>query len=54
MKIAIIGIVGVPANYGGYETLVDNLIKYRIDPNLKYVIYYIFILLLVLIYNTVM
>ena len=26
-KIAIIGIVGVPANYGGFETLVDNLIE---------------------------
>ncbi|MDG2492305.1 MAG: DUF1972 domain-containing protein [Flavobacteriaceae bacterium] len=27
-KIAIIGIVGVPANYGGYETLVENLIEH--------------------------
>tara|TARA_B100001093_G_scaffold336487_1_gene321351 strand:- start:18749 stop:19849 length:1101 start_codon:yes stop_codon:yes gene_type:complete len=27
-KIAIIGIVGVPANYGGYETLVENLIDH--------------------------
>ena len=26
-KIAVIGIVGVPANYGGFETLVDNLIE---------------------------
>ena len=25
-KIAIIGIQGVPAKYGGYETLVDNLL----------------------------
>jgi glycosyltransferase involved in cell wall biosynthesis len=26
MKIAIVGTVGVPANYGGFETLVDNII----------------------------
>lgn len=25
-KLAIVGIVGVPANYGGFETLVDNLL----------------------------
>lgn len=25
-KLAIVGIVGVPANYGGFETFVDNLI----------------------------
>lgn len=29
MKIAIIGIVGIPANYGGFETLVENLVKYH-------------------------
>ena len=28
-KIAIIGTVGVPANYGGFETLAENLIKYH-------------------------
>lgn len=27
MKIAVIGTVGVPANYGGFETLVDQLIR---------------------------
>ena len=27
--IAIIGTVGVPANYGGFETLVENLVKYH-------------------------
>ena len=27
MKIAIIGTVGVPASYGGFETLVENLIE---------------------------
>ena len=26
IKIDIVGIVGVPANYGGFETLVDNLL----------------------------
>lgn len=26
MKISIIGTVGVPANYGGFETLVENII----------------------------
>lgn len=28
-KVAIIGTVGVPANYGGFETLVENLVKYH-------------------------
>ena len=27
MKIAVIGTVGLPANYGGFETLVENLVK---------------------------
>lgn len=27
-KLAILGIVGVPANYGGFETLVDNLLDH--------------------------
>lgn len=27
--IAIIGTVGVPANYGGFETLAENLVKYH-------------------------
>lgn len=27
-KLAILGIVGVPANYGGFETLVENLLDY--------------------------
>jgi glycosyltransferase involved in cell wall biosynthesis len=29
MKVAIIGTVGVPACYGGFETLVDNLARYN-------------------------
>ena len=27
MKVAIIGTVGVPANYGGFETLVENMVR---------------------------
>jgi len=27
-KIAVVGIVGLPARYGGFETLVENLVKY--------------------------
>lgn len=28
-KIALLGTVGVPANYGGFETLAENLVKYH-------------------------
>lgn len=28
-RLAILGTVGVPANYGGFETMVENLIKYH-------------------------
>lgn len=28
-KISIIGTVGVPANYGGFETLAENLVRYH-------------------------
>lgn len=28
-KIAVVGTVGLPANYGGFETLTDNLIRYH-------------------------
>lgn len=33
VKLSIIGIVGVPANYGGFETLIDNLIE-QLDQEL--------------------
>ena len=36
MKIAVIGIVGVPASYGGFETLVENLIE---DDTCSYTVY---------------
>jgi len=31
MKIAIIGTVGVPGRYGGFETLADNLVRYHAE-----------------------
>lgn len=33
MKIAILGTVGVPARYGGFETLADNLVRYHSNSN---------------------
>jgi len=38
-KIAVIGTVGVPANYGGFEMLVENLLTYKQNPELKYQVY---------------
>jgi len=29
VKVAIVGAVGVPANYGGFETLAENLVRYH-------------------------
>lgn len=37
-KISIIGTVGIPASYGGFETLVENLTKYSSD-DLKYQVF---------------
>ena len=37
-KVAIIGTVGVPANYGGYETMVDNMLDYT-PPDVEYTVY---------------
>lgn len=34
-NIAILGTVGVPANYGGFETLAENLVKYHDAALLK-------------------
>lgn len=33
-KIAILGTVGVPANYGGFETLAENLVKFHFVSSL--------------------
>lgn len=34
-QIAILGTVGVPANYGGFETLAENLVRYHATASLK-------------------
>jgi glycosyltransferase involved in cell wall biosynthesis len=34
-KIAIIGTVGIPANYGGFETLAENLVKFHYSASLN-------------------
>ncbi|WP_083479394.1 beta 1-4 rhamnosyltransferase Cps2T [Liquorilactobacillus oeni] len=35
-NVFIIGSKGIPANYGGFETFVDNLVTRRINKNIKY------------------
>lgn len=39
MKVAIIGTVGVPANYGGFETLVEQLVRHNESDDLQYSVY---------------
>ena len=39
MKVAVIGTVGVPANYGGFETLVENLLAKQQNPEIQYAVY---------------
>ena len=39
MKVAIIGTVGVPANYGGFETLVEQLVCHNHSESLQYAVY---------------
>lgn len=39
MKVAIIGTVGVPANYGGFETLVEQLVRHNQDEDLQYSVF---------------
>jgi glycosyltransferase involved in cell wall biosynthesis len=36
LKIAIIGTVGLPASYGGFETLADNLVRYFTKNSMGY------------------
>lgn len=38
-KVAIIGIQGVPANYGGFETLVENIIGEHRSQDIEYTVY---------------
>lgn len=39
MKVAIIGTVGIPANYGGFETLAEQLVRNCHSPQIDYTIY---------------
>lgn len=38
-KVAIIGTVGVPASYGGFETLVENMIGKNASEYVEYLVY---------------
>ena len=38
-RIAVVGIQGVPAKYGGFETLVENIIGDNCSPDVSYTIY---------------
>lgn len=38
-KVAIIGTVGVPAKYGGFETLVENLIGECCSEDVDYTVF---------------
>ncbi|EKO0946496.1 DUF1972 domain-containing protein, partial [Escherichia coli] len=37
-KVAVVGTVGLPACYGGFESLVDNLIKHN-DKDIEYTVF---------------
>lgn len=39
MKVAIIGTQGVPAQYGGFETLVENIIGERCSSEIEYTVF---------------
>ncbi len=39
MKVSIIGTVGVPANYGGFESLVENIIGENASEGFQYTVY---------------
>lgn len=38
-QVAIVGIQGVPAHYGGFETLVENIIGKHCDENIQYTVF---------------
>ena len=38
-QVAIVGIQGVPAKYGGFETLVENMIGENCSPEVCYTIF---------------
>lgn len=39
LSVAILGTVGVPANYGGFETLADQLVSGQTREDLRYTVY---------------
>lgn len=39
MKVAVVGTVGVPACYGGFETLVENLIGEHCSDDIEYTVF---------------
>lgn len=39
IKVAIVGTQGVPANYGGFESLVENLIGENCPPDIHYTVF---------------
>lgn len=39
MRVAIIGTVGVPACYGGYESLVENMLTFKQRDDIEYQVY---------------
>ena len=38
-KVAIIGSQGIPANYGGFETLVENIIGDNCSDDIQYTVF---------------
>ena len=38
-KVAIIGTQGVPANYGGFESLVENIIGDNCSEGIEYTVF---------------
>ena len=38
-RVAIVGTQGVPAKYGGFETLVENIIGENCAPGIEYTVF---------------
>lgn len=38
-KVVVIGCHGVPANYGGFESLVENLLGENCPPDVEYTVF---------------
>ena len=38
-QVAIVGTQGVPASYGGFETLVENIIGDNCPPDIQYTVF---------------